>query len=297
MKKLEIEIYSYYNKIIRTTKNVTTPKLKSVETSWSELSEKYDNFVFDGFGTLYLANTVYDYSIALINKLRKANKKLRVLTNAASRSSQKLAAHLNTLSLEFAPDEIISSGSLIPDALLKQKISKAFLVGPQSAKYFLQQAQCQSAEVGDLDFSGNPQQSPVVILTSSLDDDAPERQWATKLLQIPGCILIIANPDVMAPSPSGKYFVSGSLGYEWEQKYRCKTTYLGKPFAEIYHKLKASLPGGKTLVIGDTIGTDILGGKTQGLDTALILNGNSAQSAWVENSKILNTAPHWIIKP
>lgn len=297
MKSTEIEIYSQFKAYLQAQSTGETAKPVPQSATWEQLSARYDNFVFDGFGTLYLADEAYPFTHNLLNTLRSQGKNLRLLTNAASRTATHLSEHLRSFGVNFSPAEIINSGGLLPQFLRQWQVRQAIVVGPTSAYAFLREAGCEPVAANHRDFSHNPEGRPVVVLVSSMRPNDPQRQAAEQLLAHPRAVLLVANPDVMAPGPSGKFFVSGRLGYDWQQKFGCTTFYLGKPFTDIYQALQNSLPPGPTVVLGDTLGTDILGGAHHNFDTALLLQGNTSPETWRTNSAQLEIFPNWVLHP
>ena len=72
----------------------------------------------------------------------------------------------------------------------------------------------------------------------------------------------------------------------------------GKPdlriFEYAYKHCKKSVPKDKILMVGDTLITDIEGGNNFGIDTALVLTGNTIPENAIDRIKITGIKPNHI---
>ena len=76
----------------------------------------------------------------------------------------------------------------------------------------------------------------------------------------------------------------------------CETYYLGKPFPAIWEKVKRSLPeGARVLMVGDTLGTDVLGARIAGFDSALVVGRNVPADELEADEKALGIRPDWYL--
>ena len=76
----------------------------------------------------------------------------------------------------------------------------------------------------------------------------------------------------------------------------CETFYLGKPFPTIWEKVKRSLPeGSRVLMVGDTLGTDVLGAKVAGFDSALVVGRNVPADELESDEVVLGVRPDWYL--
>jgi ribonucleotide monophosphatase NagD (HAD superfamily) len=78
--------------------------------------------------------------------------------------------------------------------------------------------------------------------------------------------------DYFAFNQGFKYVTQGSLG-KWYEDHGGKVYWIGKPYKNIYDYAieKANAEPSRSVMVGDTIRTDILGGFNAGMKTVLIL--------------------------
>jgi HAD superfamily hydrolase (TIGR01450 family) len=288
----ELKIYRNYRTALGLTARAPEAPGSSgipVKTSIPELSQRFRAFLFDGFGTLYNLNDIHPGAPGMLNHLRATGCAIRLITNAASRHPDKLCAHLRNIGIHFEPEEIICSGSLLSSANLDLKIQSALHLGRDEALCFLETAGITGTLFPD---------EPTVIISSAFSKDDPLLHPAEELLRMPGAKLVVLNPDAWAPKMDGSRMpVSGSLAWTLHQKTSCQTVFLGKPFPQIFQTALRSLPAeiGPAIMIGDTLGTDILGGQVAGLATALMLGGNSSWESLQEDEMSLGISPDYYL--
>lgn len=85
----------------------------------------------------------------------------------------------------------------------------------------------------------------------------------------------VGNPDIVAPRETGFSVEPGHYAHRLADKTGIKLQFFGKPFKNIFDLAFArinSLDLERTVMVGDTLHTDILGGQAAGIKTALIAN-------------------------
>ena len=152
---------------------------------------------------------------------------------------------------------------------------------------------------------------PIVAISSA--KDTPETYArAVKILQRPGAILLVLNSDAWAPKipdengVTVREPVSGALSERLRRDSMCdanggegcETYYLGKPFPQIWERVKVSLPAGsRVLMIGDTLGTDVYGAKIAGFDSALVVGRNVPAAELEADESALGIRPDYYLEP
>jgi ribonucleotide monophosphatase NagD (HAD superfamily) len=102
-----------------------------------------------------------------------------------------------------------------------------------------------------------------------------------------GVRLVLPNPDLIYPRAGGFGFTSGSLAMMLEtvleRRYpdrpELRFVALGKPHGPIFAEAMRRAGGGRAVMIGDQIETDILGAQRFGIDSVLLSGGVSRQAA------------------
>lgn len=314
MEALELEIYQHYARQLPPLPSLRASPPKRV--TLQDLSSQYDAFFFDGFGTLYNLTEKHEGSAEALGILRKQNKKIRLVTNAASRPVFLLKQHLDQMGIHFEQGEILCSGDLFAQENLQWGIRSAFHLGRLEAESFLRDAGVSCSE--------NPQE-PVVVVTSGSPQDAAllgggleatlrvaqeivvkstrsvagsRGMQAREILLQQGARLIVLNPDAWAPKLDGTRIpVSGALAWSLHQQTGCALHCLGKPFPQIFRRTMESVavPSERCIMIGDTLGTDILGAQRSGLATALLLRGNTDPVALEADQIALGVVPDFYL--
>ena len=207
-----------------------------------------------------------------------------ILTNDASRSPAQLADSFQQLGLpDITADKIISSGMLAYE-YLRYKVKQgtvAYLGTPQSAHY-LEGLNLKTLSVQTME----PEQASEVGALVFLDDEG--FVWDHDLNKVLNMIrqhnipVVVANSDRTYPVSKGRVAIAiGALADLLEAITGKQFLRFGKPDAQMftfaYEHVQPMHPADKSeiLMVGDTLETDILGGNKFGLDTALVLSGNT----------------------
>ena len=311
MESLETEIYLRYEELLRSQGFSWEAAAEPRKASMTDLLDHYDAFCFDGYGTLYNRGSfVYDGAAEWFAMLRAAGKQLRLITNAASDVDAVLAADAAKRGFAFSEAETISSGSLLKDLCVelrsrsvnRRDVREVYYIGRETGKNVL--AECGIKAVA-------PAAEPVepIVAISSAKDTPETYEQAVKILRRPGAMLLVLNSDAWAPKIPGddgetvREPVSGALCERLRRDSvcvanpaGCETYYLGKPFPAIWEKVKRSLPAGaRVLMVGDTLGTDVLGARIAGFDSALVVGRNVPADELELDEKSLGIRPEWYL--
>lgn len=313
MLSFELETYVHYLQILKQLRcNINADnfanKVKRVHLQ--DLINFYDVFCFDGYGTLYnRGNFVYPNAQKWFDMLRQNGKQLRLVTNAASDSNKNLAIEANARKFNFSESEVVSSGSLLYELIQKLRTSdfckkqnlsfaEAYYIGRESGAKILEQCGIKPVQNNCMPIE------PIVAISSAKQTDYTYAQ-ALKILRSKGAILLVLNPDVCAPKIDGsREYVSGALCEHLRQQSVCKnnenlgctTFYLGKPFPNIWNTLKKTFNSSRVLMIGDTLGTDMLGARVAGFDCALVTDRGVSDCDLITYQNALAVTPDWYLQ-
>jgi HAD superfamily hydrolase (TIGR01450 family) len=319
MERLETEIYLRYRQIIE-SQGASVPvggeSPAPRYTHMEDLLDRYDAFCFDGYGTLYNHGSfVYDGALDWYTMLRAAGKEMRLITNAASDVDSVLASDAAKRGFAFSEAETISSGSLLKDLVaelrgrtvescrgVRHGVREVYYIGRETGKHVLEDCGIKAVA---------PAVEPVepIVAISSAKDTPETYEQAVKILRRPGSMLLVLNSDAWAPKIPGddgmtvREPVSGALSERLRRDSvcevnpaGCETYYLGKPFPAIWEKVKRSLPeGSRVLMVGDTLGTDVLGARVAGFDCALVVGRNVPADELETDEKALGIRPDYYL--
>ena len=290
MEALELEIYGRYRALVEKSGAFvgrTCPDGEPSRVRLSDIIDRYDAFCFDGYGTLYNRGSfVYPGAKEWFAELRRRGKAIRLVTNAASNLDQALADEADARGFDFTVEETISSGSLLKP---RDDLREVYYIGRATGVNVLARNGIAAVE--------NPA-TPVVAISSSTATDEMYAQALT-ILRRPGALLLVLNPDAWAPRIDGtRAPVSGELCERLRRETCCAAEYFGKPFPDIWQKVRASLPAGaKAIMIGDTLGTDVYGAYVAGFDSALVVGRNEPAAELDADEKLLGVRPTYYLEP
>jgi len=285
MLPVELAIYKSYLKTA--APNLQKPKGDPWKVEFDTLL-KYGSFLLDGWGTLYSETFVYPGVLDGMAQLRKANKNIRLITNAASRSIEQIQSDLHLMGLDFDKHEIISSGSLLKVLNEEVGIKEVYYLGGKSGMQFLEDAKIEAVQ--------EPSEPTVVL--SGIHPTQSEIDKAIEILSKKDARILVLNPDVYAPSPSGeKIPVTGHIANMLKEKTNCQLLFCGKPFSLIFQiALRSLIPSTESVImIGDTLGTDIAGASIAGIDSALVLGRNVKEEEFRDDIYELGVSPSYIL--
>ena len=261
------------------------------EQSFDEISEAYPVLFLDAFGVLRDSDGLIPGALDAMDRLRARGKDVYVLTNDASRSPQELSQiYVDAEARQMIPaDRIITSGMLASDYLAQEIESGqvAYLGSEKSADYI------RSAGLVPVPVESCTEETALAAV-ALLDDEG--FSWMDGLNRVLNILratplpVVVANGDLAYPTKGGLEAVAiGSLAGLLEQILDTNFVRCGKPgnvmFSKAFERAKVDHPGlrqSDVLMVGDTLQTDIKGGRDFGLDTLLVLSGHTQASRLAE---------------
>ncbi len=242
--------------------------------SLQEISD-VDCFFVDVYGVLYDGQTYYPSALDICKQMIRCGKQVYILSNLTSISSYFIKKHSSFGFIKGVHyTDITTSGDI-----LKNKLDNGFLTQITGAQGKWSLIGCPNELLmgGVMErFTPDFQEASVIYLGSlqenekkfaTIDPFLPNLSKALKR-HIP---LICANPDYYALDGSFKHVTQGALA-KWYEDHGGYVYWIGKPYPEIYQYAlkKAATTPQRSVAVGDTLRTDILGGFQSGMRTVLI---------------------------
>jgi ribonucleotide monophosphatase NagD (HAD superfamily) len=232
---------------------------------FAKLVSKYKAIFFDAYGVLKNYKGLIPGIEGTFKYLIDNNIDYYVLTNDASRSPEQLAASYVSKGIDaITPDRIISSGMLAREYLqYKIKQGTVAYLGTEDSAHYVESAGLKTISIDKLDLNDLEHISALVFLDDEGFNWNQDINKVINLLRIKNMSVIVSLAD-MVEEIVGKRFIR-----------------FGKPDAQMfmfaYEQIMAKDPIRKDeiLMVGDTLYSDIMGGNKFGLDTALVLSGNT----------------------
>jgi HAD superfamily hydrolase (TIGR01450 family) len=245
--------------------------------------EKYKVVFFDAYGVLKNYNGLIPGVEKTFEYLKETNKEFYILTNDASRKPQQLADSYHKLGIsDIVISNIISSGMLAMD-YLRQKVKKGKVVflGTVDSAYYIETLGLEAVPISNLDLSDLSDIQALAFLDDEGFDWKTDLNKTINLLRRRNIPVIVANTDATYPVSKKEIAIAmGGLSDMIESIVGKQFVGFGKPDSQMFifafeHIKSDGIEKKDILMVGDTLHTDILGGNKFGLDTVLVLSGNT----------------------
>ena len=228
-------------------------------------------FLFDMDGTLYLGDRLYDFTIELLDTIKKTGGRYMFMTNNSSRSVAGYIKKLDRLGIKSDYEDFITSSQATGYYLNKHYKGKTLYVcGTESLKEELKRGGFEITE--DLD--------RVDLIVMGFDTELTFKKLhdvSYLLLTRKDIPYIATNPDYVCPTEFGSVPDCGSVCDMLYNVSGRRPIFIGKP-SKLMPELameKAGYTREQTAVIGDRIYTDIKSGLNAGVATILVMSGET----------------------
>ncbi len=235
----------------------------------SVLNEK-KLYIFDMDGTIYLGNRVFPFAIRFIKNLRKHGKRVLFFTNNASHSPKFYLEKLTRLGFEPTADEIMTSGDVTAEFLLRHRAEKTvYLVGTDDLVNNFR-------ERGINLIDGSSEHADIVITSFDTTLTYEKLDNACRLLRN-GAEYLSTHPDLNCPTETGFIPDSGAIAAFCTASTGKVPTYFGKPYRETVEMICEATDCSKEemCIFGDRLYTDIAIGRRHGVTAVLVLSGET----------------------
>ncbi len=284
-----------------------------------ELLDEIDVFVFDAFGVLNTGEVVIDNAAATVSALRTHGKRVFVLSNGASNNRAASLQKLLKMGFDFSHEELLSSRDVCETGLAGFPPQWRWgVIGRDD--FTPEQLSVDSVLLAD-DKNHYDRADAFLFLSTAHWSNTRQALLEASLAENTRT-LVIANPDVVAPFPSGFSIEPGYFGHLIADQFGldCHNVtaaekpvansefpepvirFFGKPFADVYTAMTEQIAqagyrdSSRICMVGDTLHTDILGGHAAGWRTALVtdhgLFANMDVAGCIQDSGIV---PDWIM--
>ncbi len=248
-----------------------------------DFQNSFDHFVFDLDGVIYSGEKAIGNSPGVVEALRKNKKEIRFITNNPSRSPSDYADKLRILGIRSHDSEFVTSPmattSMISENLSSKKWKTVFIAGSNYLK-------SEVRKTGLVEVSGNDSLSADLVVIGSHPGFNLEEIKTASMAIGNGADFIGTNADLFYPCEHGRAPATGALLASVEAASGKKAVTAGKPGKYMFDLLEKSgvAPTKKTLLVGDSLRTDIAGGEKTGYSTALVMTGVTKKTDLKDNA-------------
>ncbi len=233
-----------------------------------KIYEKYEGFVFDLDGTVYLEDELIDGAKETINFLIEENKPILFVSNKTTGNVDDYYNFLLSKGLKIKREMLITATEVVAEYLAEHFIDKPFFAIAEE-KFIKQLIN------SGLRYSQEPTEINVVIVTLDRTLTFEKLEIAKKAIE-KGAHFFAANIDNTCPVKTGEITDAGSTIASLEKSTRKKLElHFGKPSKFMIDKIKSKLPLpiSNYLLTGDRLETDIKMANDAGMDSALVQTG------------------------
>jgi HAD superfamily hydrolase (TIGR01459 family) len=249
----------------------------------SDISDSYMGFIIDQWGVLHDGERPYPGVLDCLKELKGRNKHIIILSNSGKRSEQN-KERLKKIGIgPSLYDDLITSGELAWQGMASQ--DDGFFKGLGKKVYIISRGGDRSIVDGlDLEIVDDVKKASFLVISGAdspemtLEDYEPilknaARKQIKALCANPDSLGVMGNQNIMGP---------GTLARRY-QDFGGVVHYMGKPHQPIFQHCIKILQGkeiypGQTIMIGDTMAHDILGGNLVNIDTCLVKCGLHANN-------------------
>lgn len=230
----------------------------------------YDAVLFDLDGVLYRGHEPIPGAAETVGRLRERGIRVAFVTNNAARTPEAVVEHLASVGIAATVEEVQTSALATAALLAGRGIGTAFVVGEEGLRSALTDA---GIDVRD----GEPDRVDAVVVGWDRTADYAKLRTASILVQR-GAAFVASNPDASFPAADGTAWPgAGALLAAIETTTGRRAEVVGKPHAPVLEAALARAGGGRPLLVGDRLDTDIAGARGLGWDSALVLTGISTR--------------------
>lgn len=230
------------------------------------LVEEYDAALLDLDGVVYVGPEGVPYAAPAVAGARHAGMRVAFVTNNASRRPEVVAAHLTSLGIAAEPEDVVTSAQ----AAVRYLAARL----PAGSRVLVLGTEGLAEEVSAGGLVPVRRAEGAIGVVQGLSTTTGWEELAEAALAIrAGALWVAGNRDATYPSPRGPVPGNGALVAALEVATGVSPVVVGKPAPELHQASVDRVGARRPLVVGDRLDTDILGARSTGSDSLLVLTG------------------------
>jgi NagD protein len=238
------------------------------------------SIISDMDGVIYRGKTLVEGAKDFVHRMIETQTKFLFLTNNSEQTAIDLLRKLERMGMEGLTEEnFITSAMATATFLAAQKPGgSAYIIGGNGL----------ASELYKVGFSITDNHPDYVVVGKTTSFNYEMMKKAMRLIE-GGAKFIATNPDTIDPTEGGNEPAAGCILASLEVATGRKPYIVGKPnsLMMMIARKKLGTHSSDTVMIGDRMDTDIVGGLEAGMTTCLVLSGVST----------LDTLEHFPYKP
>jgi HAD superfamily hydrolase (TIGR01450 family) len=253
--------------------------------NFQDVLDRYKVIFFDAFGVIKSYMGLVPGIEKTFSYMAEKGIEYYIVTNDASRSPQELAESYHKLGLNVIDQSRIISSGMLAKEYLDLKVNNGIVayLGTLKSAHYIDSSGLHTLPVSAINQANMEQVNALVLLDDEGFNWFDDLNKAVNILRKRTIPAIVANTDQTYPITS-KNEVSiaiGGIASMIESIVGKRFLRFGKPDSQMFMfaydlvREKLAVTKKDILMVGDTLHTDILGGNKFGLDTVLVLSGNT----------------------
>lgn len=244
-------------------------------------------FLLDMDGTIYLDDDLFDGTLVFLSNVKLNGGRYLFVTNNSSKGTDAYVNKLKRIGIESSEEDFLTSTDATCLYLKRYEGKKFYVSGTKSFEKQLKDSGVVTTTEIEDDIFGIVMGNDTELTFKKLDD-------VSRLLTERDLVYIATNPDWVCPTSYGYVPDCGSVAEMIKRATGKSPVFIGKPKPEMLLLAMEKFGYSKieTLMIGDRVYTDIASGYNAGVDTVLVLSGEST----VADAESTDTKPTYIMK-
>jgi glycerol-1-phosphatase len=240
----------------------------------SPLARRYDQFILDLDGCVWVGEEPTPRAVEAIEELRDAGKEVAYATNDPRSATEDYVARLWRIGIRASVRDVVTVGGAVQHLLAETRSGRtAFVVGTDALRKHGTDAGLRVLNGTDL-----ASRAEVVIVGGTEDLVYDDLRFAALAVRRGADFLATAR-DPTYPQPDGPWPGTGAILAAVEVASGRKAETVGKPQPQVLLTALDRLGEGRTLVVGDRVDTDLGAAAAASLDAALVLTGGTERQA------------------
>jgi glycerol-1-phosphatase len=239
----------------------------------SALANRYDQFILDLDGCVWVGGEPTPGSVDALEEMRLAGKRLAFATNNAYESGEDLVAQLWRIGVRASLRDVVTVGGAMQHLLSETRSGRtAFVIGTAAMHRHVTDAGLRVLNGTDL-----ASRAEVVVVAGTTDLVYDDLRRAVQAVNRGADFLATAR-DPTYPQPDGLWPGTGAVLAAVEYATGRTAEIVGKPEPQLFHTALDRLGEGRTLVVGDSVRSDLAAAAAAELDAALVQGDAGDQS-------------------
>ena len=236
--------------------------------SLSPLAARYEQFILDLDGCVWIGSEPTPRVSEAISSLREAGKRVAFATNDPRSATEDYVTRLWRIGIQASLADVVTVGGAMQHLLAETRTGRtAFVIGTPSMRRHVADAGLKVMNGTDL-----ASRAEVVVVAGTealVYDDLRSASLAVRR----GADFLATGRDPTYPQPDGLWPGTGAILAAVECASGRGAIVVGKPEPQLFHTAMDRLGHAPTLIVGDRVDTDLAAAAAARLDAALVLTG------------------------